>query len=58
MTYLQHLRINLRVAKRSAWFAMMHFLHGLIPCRWTDHHTYESPPADAPTPAPQPKVTL
>ena len=48
MGYWDHLQANLSVAKRAAkeavrqaLLAVLHFLHGVVPCKYTDHHWYD-----------------
>jgi hypothetical protein len=45
MTYWQHLKINFAVAGdccgKVMFYALMgafHIMHGLFPCKYTDHH--------------------
>jgi len=38
MTYVVHLRENLRAAGRLAVLAVFHVLHGIIRHEWTSHH--------------------
>lgn len=47
MTYLQHLHANMLVAKkaliesfRQLILALFHLIHGIFPCKFTDHHWY------------------
>lgn len=36
-SYWRHLKDNWLVAARCLLLALMHALHGLIPCRFTEH---------------------
>jgi hypothetical protein len=40
--YFIHLRKNWFVAIFSLWNMVTHFIHGLIPCKWTEHEFYEN----------------
>jgi len=37
MTYIEHLKLNLEVAKRSLWSFFWHILHAIIPIKYTSH---------------------
>ena len=48
MGYFEHLHANfavsrraLREATRQVLLAILHALHGLVPCKYTDHHWYD-----------------
>jgi len=38
MKYLSHLYNNWKVAAKAFLLMIFHFLHGLIPCKFTDHN--------------------
>lgn len=35
--YLTHLAANWKVSGKGLLLAGFHFVHGVIPCRWTEH---------------------
>jgi hypothetical protein len=35
--YIRHLKANWIVAGKGVALAAFHFVHGVIPCRWTEH---------------------
>lgn len=35
--YFQHMKANMVVAARAFCLTAFHFIHGVIPCRWTEH---------------------
>lgn len=37
MSYVEHLRANMEVARRCAEMMLWHALHGLIRCKYTSH---------------------
>lgn len=37
MTYIKHLSANWEVAGKALLLFLFHFLHGLIPCKYTSH---------------------
>jgi hypothetical protein len=38
--YLLHLSSNWKVAGKGLVLAGFHFIHGIIPCRWTEHERW------------------
>jgi hypothetical protein len=37
MNYLDHLKVNFKVAGRCLLLMILHAAHGLIPVKWTSH---------------------
>ncbi len=35
--YLEHLLANWKVAEKAFLLMVFHFLHGIVPCRFTEH---------------------
>jgi len=41
MTYFQHMYLNFKVSIKCFYLMVMHFLHGVFPCKYTSHEYYE-----------------
>ena len=37
MTYKEHLKENFKVGIKCIILALFHILHGIIPCKYTEH---------------------
>lgn len=37
MTYWQHLKANWSVSWRCLYLLAFHFVHGILPWKWTEH---------------------
>jgi len=37
MSYIKHLKENIKVSLRCGKLMLFHFIHGLIPCKYTSH---------------------
>lgn len=41
MKYLPHLKANLRVSWKAFLLMIFHLLHGIFPCKWTEHEHWK-----------------
>ena len=42
MNYIEHMALNFYVAFKCFLLGFMHFLHGVVPCKYTSHDYYSS----------------
>ncbi len=40
MSYFAHLKANWKVAVKCLALSTFHFIHGIVPCKYTEHEYY------------------